>query len=211
MKVLIGIPSNGAWSSRTSFCVARLTNYCLRVGITPILAIEDSSKLPDNRNRLSQKAINLGCDYLFFIDADMVFPPDILERLISANKEIVGCNYVTRVDDIRFTATGLDGNQHIIDDNCTGLSEVAYIATGLLLIKTEVFNKLQQPYFYFAPNADNPSDLIGEDYYFSHCAGEAGYKIYVDNDLSKEVGHIAQVALTYKNYKMKISFNGVTN
>jgi hypothetical protein len=41
--------------------------------------------------------------------------------------------------------------------------------------------------------------VVGEDFYFFRSLRAAGFKIYVDHDLSAEVGHVGQRIYTAKN------------
>lgn len=41
------------------------------------------------RNTAAEMAMNMGCDYLMFIDDDVMIPPDTLEKLLLADKDIV--------------------------------------------------------------------------------------------------------------------------
>jgi hypothetical protein len=59
--------------------------------------------------------------------------------------------------------------------------------TGLLLIKTEVFKKMQPPWFAFR-FVDNSLDWMGEDIYF--CGKAAEYKFEIWCDPTIEVKHI---------------------
>jgi len=133
----------------------------------------------ENRNWIAAQAIN--CDYLFFVDDDMIFPPDTLDRLLAHNKDIVGGVYMTKYEVQSPVVEYLD------DKRPAELFECGAIGTGCLLIKTDVFRKVPQIWFNYIWN-DNGSVKMSHDWYFCRKAREHGYKIWADPALS--VHHI---------------------
>jgi hypothetical protein len=71
----------------------------------------------------------------------------------------------------------------------TGIEEVGSIGMGVMLIKRNVFEKLTEPWFE-TPWRTDARGYIGEDIFFCRKAQDAGYKIWIDHDVSKEIGHI---------------------
>ena len=163
--------------------------------------------------------------HLLFIDADIGFVPQNIERLIRADKDIAcgiyprKCIHWEKViqavknkpniseDELSFKALGYNLNfedpQNITLQN--GFVEVMEAATGMMLIKRDVFRKMQKAYperKYKSDQivngkqfrSDNCFDLFGvgkidwdkeerylsEDYYFSRLWSKIGGKIYAD-------------------------------
>jgi hypothetical protein len=54
----------------------------------------------DARNHLADVAVNVidGASHILFLDSDMTFPPDTLQRLLDHKVPIVGADYVKRND-----------------------------------------------------------------------------------------------------------------
>ena len=78
------------------------------------------------------------------------------------------------------------------------LLEMQRIPTGCLLIKMHVFDKLSKPYFRFETDADGA--IVGEDYVFCDRARAAGFRIWCDAVMSREIGHIGQTSLSPPSY-----------
>lgn len=125
----------------------------------------------------------IGIDWLFWLDSDMVIPPDTVNRLIAHGKDIVGASYVRRAPPYELLGKSLSGKP----ESVKGLVEVKALPTGCLLIRRSVFHKIAQPYFKLGINANQ---IIGEDLLFCAEARDAGFQIWMDTDLTKEVGHI---------------------
>lgn len=135
----------------------------------------------ENRNYIAAKAIKNECDYLFFIDDDMILPEDTLEKLLAHKKDIVGGVYMTKYEEQEPVVEYLD------DKRPNGLFEVKALGTGSLLIKTNVFKKLSQPWFKYEWY-DNGMVKRSHDWIFCEDAINAGYKVFADNSL--DIKHI---------------------
>jgi hypothetical protein len=58
-----------------------------------------------------------------------------------------------------------------------------------ILMKTEVFRKLEKPYFEFRFKEDT-KDWFGEDFILQDKIQKVGYEIFVDTMLSMEIKHV---------------------
>lgn len=161
-----------------------------------ILIATQGYTIAENRNYCVIQAKLAECDYLLFIDDDMVFPADTLEKLLEAKKEIIGINSYSRILPLSTTVALKDEKGNIIPrhsvpryDLPDELFECYSVGTGLLLINMDVFGKIEQPYFAFKM-MDIGKVLTGEDAWFCEQAKKAGYNIYCDPKI--KVGHIGQ-------------------
>jgi hypothetical protein len=71
-----------------------------------------------------------------------------------------------------------------------GLEAVDATGFGCLLMQTDVVETLGRPWFRHGLN-DGGGD-VGEDIMLCRGLQRAGYTIWIDHDLSKQVGHIGQ-------------------
>jgi hypothetical protein len=137
----------------------------------------------------------IGATHLSFIDSDMMFPKDSIERLRSRDKDIIGANYIQRVEQEKWTA--MINHQGVSSVGKTGIQEVDSIGMGLVLIKTDVLKKLPLPRFNMPWMG---TYYLGEDIYFCELARKYGYKIWIDHDLSQNVHHVGKIKLGVDNY-----------
>lgn len=150
------------------------------------------------RQTLAETVLSSGASHLLFIDSDMRFPPDTVKRLLKMDRSVIGANCRIR------TATGttarrlVDGQWRMVDSTtATGYEEVDVLGFGVTLINMQVFKKLERPWFAM-PWDSQSKNYVGEDVYFSFKAREAGFGIYIDHELSREIGHIGNVTLEIK-------------
>lgn len=193
-KVLIAVPSGG--SQKTVF-TTYLMNLLLRErsrGLDVDLTQNIVPYIDWNRIALAEYAYKNKYSHMLFLDNDMVFPLDILERLLAHDVDVVTTNYVTKGIPARFMALGEDGEQVVTGGDSTGLEEVMLAPTGTMLIRVDVFRKIEKPWF-----GTNREKGIGEDYWFCVRCRERGIKVYVDHDLTKEVGHVGDYTYTWKD------------
>ena len=129
--------------------------------------------------------------HILFIDEDMGFEPDALKLLMRHEQPIVGCNYKVRIEGGNFTAMAA-GGRVITDENKTGIERVYYTGFGFCLIKREVFNKIEKPWFL---HDYKDGEYITEDSGFAAKVKTARIPWHVDHDASKLICHVGT-----KNY-----------
>jgi len=143
------------------------------------------------RNNLVDLALINDCEYLLMLDDDMVVPPDLFSRLVAHDKDIIGALYyqrgggfhpvIMRQAEKKDGLKGIDFIHHF-DKMLTkpGLYEADIIGGGCMLMKTDIFRKIPQPYFWI-------DGIVGTDVHLCNQLREAGVKIYVDTSI--ELGH----------------------
>lgn len=145
--------------------------------------------IADQRCKLVEMALKANADYVLFLDSDMRFPANLIDRLVAHNQNIVACNYAQRRLPVRTVAfKDWAALEYVYSLGKSGLETVDAVGMGAMLIKAEVFKKLGYPWFqiHYLPSAKM---WAGEDMFFCNLAKEAGYEIVVDHDLSRLVGH----------------------
>ena len=185
-KVAICFPSGDMVHADFALALAGLCNSTPPLD-TPIVN-NKSSIVAIARNNVVKRAREMSCDFILFLDSDMVFPRTTLHRLLLHRKDIVGATYTKRVPPYSILGTTLQ-SEPTCDER--GLTEMRRIPTGCLLIRTAVFESLPEPHFRFVSD-ETSGDIVGEDYVFCDRAREAGFRIWCDAALSQEIGHIGQ-------------------
>lgn len=128
-KVAIILPSRGLMFSRTAEEIhANHQNVRSKFFFSHKQPIPDCFEQPTER-ALLEKDIT----HLFYVEDDMILPRTIISKMLQADKDVVTCDYpVTE-----------DGKGAVLSIN----GEVVYTGTGCLLVKREVFDRLDKPYF----------------------------------------------------------------
>jgi len=157
------------------------------------LKISQGTLIANQRAELSLDAMREGCTHILFIDSDMRFPQDMIGRLLKHDLDIVATNCARRRMPTGPTAQLYkeNGERELVwtMPESTGLQEVGSVGMGVMLIKANVFEALAEPWFETPWRVDKRG-YIGEDVYFCQKAAAAGFKIWIDHDVSKEIGHI---------------------
>lgn len=154
-------------------------------------------QIPFARNQVVENALKNKSDYIFFLDVDMVFPPNVLIKLLSYKKQIVNA-LAFRRQYPHFPAV-FKWNQ---ENNCyetihykqnSGLIECDATGMACILIETSVFKQLERPWYYYKDN------LFSSDLTLCSHIKEKNIPIFVDT--STTIGHIGRnVIATEKNY-----------
>lgn len=143
----------------------------------------------ESRQYFVDKALAEGVySHILFIDDDILLPIDAIGKLVNANEDIIGCNYVKRNPLLESVATRIESDpttifnnymvepkqdsNNVIDCNCLGL--------GGTLISMNAFQKVPKPHFFFRwefnPDGSRKRLLVGEDSNFCQMAMMNGIK-----------------------------------
>lgn len=172
-----------------------LAIYTRQHGVLANIVNPKCANIDVGRSNGVEVAYHMKADYLFFVDSDMMVPPETICRLLEHRKPVIGASYCQRRLPFRMTHSELDGTLGTFDNADTGLREVARLPTGCMLIDMKVFETFEKPYFRMEYPGDGRS--ISEDNYFCDRVREKGHTIWLDCDLTKEVRHIGTYPYSY--------------
>lgn len=199
LRIAICIPTHGTVPADFAFSLAGLLVYTTQTLVLNGMAnfgllIRKDTYVHTGREQLAVEAVNEGFDYILWLDSDMTFPQDLLIRLLMHEVPIVGVNYSTRSKPVQPVAIKRlnvehpgDGAALYTTPESTGLEEVEAVGFGAVLMKTSVLRNLERPWFFHKMIGEQH---LGEDVWFCQLAREAGWKVMVDHDTSKLVGHV---------------------
>ena len=200
MRILIAVPCMDQVPAPfcQSLAMLRKVGDC-------VLSMQMGSLIYTSRNTLATRAIQTEADYVLWLDSDMVFEPDLLERLMKTLTEndldIVTGLYFRRVPPyspvlfkdltlIRDTFFEWSEFKEVPSD----LFEVAGCGFGCVLMKTDAFFDVQSKF----GNMFAPIGNTGEDLAFCWRARECGYKVWCDPTII--CGHVGYVISDDKFY-----------
>jgi len=218
MKIFIATPMYGG------MCTGQYTSSLLElVGSLGSLGHEviyskvyNESLITRARNTIANEFLASDCDHLLFIDADHGFKANEIIKMIDSDVDLIGAIYPMKSlnwdrivaahelgnKDLEkysgyFSAnlkTTKDGKTTIVLDKPF---EVENVATGMMLIKRNVFEKMipncktyspaksngiiehdKKVYEFFKTDIDEEGILLSEDYYFCKKWQELGGKVY---------------------------------
>lgn len=165
------------------------------------VSLTQNTLIYDARNIFAVRAIEGGFDRVLFIDSDMVFKPDLLERL-GADMDR-GLDYVSALFFSRQVPTNPliykaihygptdDGfaarTEHYTDYPHNQLFRVAGSGTGAVLIRTDLLRRVWEA---FGPPF-LPLSHLGEDLSFCKRVTDLGGEMWCDS--SVKVGHIGNM------------------
>ena len=188
--IAVCTPARDMVHSNYTFCLVNMIAYhTLNTPDAIALKINQGTLIQNQRADLCLEAMREDCTHVLFIDSDMTFPQDMVGRLLAHDKDVIATNCARRRMPTGPTARGLNGELIYSMPDSTGLEEVESIGMGVMLISRKVFENLSEPWFE-TPWRTDKRGYIGEDVFFCRKATAAGFKIYIDHDVSKEIGHI---------------------
>lgn len=179
IKVAVAVITNRGIKAKTALSLMNLVS-ATKVPVFPLVASEGFT-IAENRTYCVIQAIKNSCTHMLFIDDDMVFPEDTLDKLLAHSKPIVGVNSHSRMLPLTTTVT-FEG-----DEMPKELFECQQVGFGVALIDLSIMQAIPQPWFGFE-TAINGKILNGEDGWLCDRARSNGFSVWCDPTLS--VGHI---------------------
>lgn len=203
-SVMILVPAmemvNAEFAQHLAMSAAQLVANGIKINC----AFNIGSVITIARRNLTDIFMNSDFDYAWWVDSDMKFPIDTPIRLLQRNVPLVGCNYRRR----RFPNPGFTGmmgkpgafSELVTDDNSPAMQEVDVLPHGCVMVHRSVYERTPQPHYI----QDYVTELnleIGEDIYFCQKAKDAGFQVWCDHELSKEISHIG---IFHYNYNLSV-------
>lgn len=197
-KILLAIPTSRFIENQTFTSIYNLKipeNYTVELSIIQGYSVHQA------RNIAVQAAIDGEYDYVFWVDADIILPTDILCGLLGDEKDIVTGYYLKKNEQQRicelFGVNPADREgkalSNILEQDLpptVGIYGIKACGFGCTLVKTEVFKKYLEHFegelcfdYIWKKN-----EMCSEDIYFCKKAEEIGYQTFVDTRY--KCGHI---------------------
>jgi hypothetical protein len=157
------------------------------------------SQIDVGRNQLATDALREGFDELFWIDSDVVFDPNDVERLRRHQLPFV-CGIYAKKSRREFACSFLPGTDKVTFGTAGGLTEILYAGFGFVYSHRSLYEGIQKhcelpecnaqfgsvmvPYFMpFPIPHKNGQWYLGEDYAFCERARQSGFKIMLDTQI----------------------------
>jgi len=179
--IVIGVPVN-----KDHTIDVRTAAYCsaeaMRPGVT--WSYVSSREAGVGRSTLAYFALkDPKVSHLYFVDSDVVPPPNTLQRLMEHDVPIVAGIYPMLTGRLVWSFKTADDWECVREPLPKGLIKATCVGGSTLLVKREVFEKMERPFFQiiYKPVDENGKCYdYGEDEDFSRKAIALGYEIMVD-------------------------------
>lgn len=203
-SIMIAVPAmemvNAEFAQHLAMAAANMVAHGIKINC----AFNIGSVITIARRNLVDIFLKSDFDYIWWVDSDMKFPIDSPLRLLKRNKDIVGANYRRRrFPNANFTGmVGTNGNfrEFQTTDNSPPMELIDVLPHGCVLVKRHVYEKIPQPHYIqeFIPSLNLE---IGEDIFFCQQAQKAGFEVWCDQELSREIAHIG---IFHFNYNLSV-------
>lgn len=188
VNVVVGIPTFGMISHY--FYQARQAQQFPLVS-SAVDKIVTNKPIAEARNEIVQYALDQGANYIFWLDDDVIAPPDAFLKLYMHQKDIINGVYWSKSNPpmpllFRNHLEGPYMDWHIGD-----FIEIDAAGNGLTLVKTDVYRKMEKElggpwysteYASFKNATNSPSNNT-EDLYFYWKARKLGYQVWADTSI----------------------------
>ena len=198
MKILVGVPCMETLPVDFVNSILNLRS----AGHEVTVHLEPLSLVYIARERIADIAIKGKYDYALFIDSDMVFTPDLLRKLLAADKDIVtGLAFMRKppfspcvYTRMRIGESG-EREEAFLTDLDAGLIQVEACGLACCLIKTKVFETIKR----HNSSIFWPLYSYGEDISFCFKARKEKFEIWADTSVI--VGHLGSTIILRDDYE----------
>lgn len=202
-RVIIGLPRphTASISKQTANSLSEiLTCYLFKIKVievqTSTIAVGRNLAVKEQSFHIHQTDFDF--DYFLSLDSDIEFKSTDVQALIDRNLPVISGAYKSRANKGKITAGyfsvyGMPLPETHLNESSIGLIQCDWVGAGFLLIKREVFEKIEYPWFRdeivkFNYNNIPCAAWVGEDVGFCMQCTKRGFPIFVDTDV--KVNHI---------------------
>jgi len=165
-SLAIGIACNETIQIDTMLCLLQALRT---VDVPNTVITAKSCYVARNRNEIVKQAQAFGVSHLLFLDTDMAFETEGINKLLAHDKDIVGGMYNKRRLPLTNIVQEFDGQTELFE------VKEGFLPTGFLMIKMSVFDKVPEPWFETMSTRN-----WAEDRYFCEEARKVGFQMYCD-------------------------------
>ncbi len=181
-RLLIGLPHKDTVTMEWALAFRNL-----QINIPSIFTCSRGTPIDMARNEIIKSAQTNGVEWVFFLDTDVVPPPDAIIRLLNHNLPIVSGVYWTRALPLEPAVwREVPNGKQAIPFTPGQMIEADFIGSGCLLIHMSVFDKIEKPYFEWTLSFKDPNDFgkgTSEDFDWCKKVRARGYSIKVDTSI----------------------------
>lgn len=143
------------------------------------------------------------CEFLFFVDSDIIFDPVDIDRIVSHGLPVVGGLYPKKSASLGWVYSSLPGEE--VNEK-TGLLKVRETGTGFLCVRRDVFEAMIAKWpeiryehdpvpgaerWDFFPMHAQGGRYLSEDWFFCDRVRQLGLDVHVD--VTVQVKHIGKI------------------
>jgi len=208
IRLAICVPCKDTLHSVFSHNLHSLLQYNWQKGIETKVFYNMGTLVCNQRESLVSAAKSWAATHILWLDSDMSFPFYTAYKLLDHKESVVAANYVRRQQPYKTVAyTQLYKCDTVLthtseDPLVKELIEVEGIGMGCMLTDLRVFESEPAPWFEIKWDPLT-KDYLGEDFNFCTKARSKGFRVLVDDILSRQVQHLGEFAFGHDLVKQK--------
>lgn len=189
MKLKIAIPTVDYIHFEFANCLTALVRKLDKDGVDFDVQFKGNTLVYEGRDVLAMEAICNKYTHILWLDADMIFEPDVFEKLYAHGKPLVSGAYnARRPPHSPCMFPSLDPLEKLTEYP-QKLFEIKGCGFGCCLTETRMFATVYKEF----GTCFQPTYQFGEDLAFCQRASEQGYKLYCDPNV--KAGHIGHITI----------------
>ena len=222
MKLITIMPTRGIIYTKAEVA---LEDELLKNNIVPWILRTDNKPIPDCRNILVENALKTPATHFLMVDDDVIIPEGGLKAMLDKDTDITFIDYPMHYSEGRWDAMGTATYDNWLPGEEFKDKDVAWAGLGCCLVRREVFEKLDKPWFRTFQKAflrDDKGKITlkkddeklgggGEDVYFFLEAKKAGFKVKAVQDMVCGHARLSRVVTAFADGKYNTQHRIVIN
>lgn len=189
IKLFVAIPCYDTAEAEFLKCFADLLIQLQRGGYDFEVRVMSGTLVYLAREELATIAVKEGFTHVLWLDTDMVFEPDIFDRMLATGKKFVAAAYRSRHGRYVICATKDLTTCKLLEELPDKPFHADAVGFGIVLIETSVLRAVRHAH----GTCFDANIRLGEDFEFCRKALSCGQKAYVDPTI--QAGHIGRYAI----------------
>ena len=191
-KLLIGIPTLEYIHYQFVNSLTQLVLHLKNEGIDVDVFFKGETLIYAARDAVAEKAINGGYTHILWLDADMVFEKDLVDKMLEIKKPFVTAICYSRRYPYKpciFKHLAPSKRYESPKEYPSEIFQIGGCGFACVLMEVEMLRKMKKLHYQmFMPTPD-----LGEDLAFCKRATDFGYELWADSNL--RVGHIGHIPI----------------
>lgn len=212
MNIVTLMPTRGLIYTKAQ---QALEEELLRNNFVPYILRTDDKPLPDSRNSLVEAGLEIPATHYLLIDDDVVMPEGGLKAMLELDTDIAVVDYPMHYTGDKWGEMGTATFDDWLPGESTEGKPLAWGGLGCTLVRREVFEKLERPWFSTMQKTFTRDDTGhmtlnegetalgggGEDVYFMLKAKDAGFKVELVRGVTAGHARIVRTVMTLQTDK----------
>ena len=189
IKLLVAVPCYDTAEAEFLKCYSKLLMHLAKNGYDFDVMVVSGTLVYLAREELATQAVRGGYTHVLWLDTDMIFEPDVVDRMLAHNKPFVAAAFRSRHGPYVCCFSKDIATCALMDELPDEPFWAEAAGFAVVLLETKVLQAVRHA----SGTCFEPTIRLGEDFEFCRKALRCGYRVFVDPSI--KAGHIGRYTI----------------